>query len=53
MTTPREPGPPRDTGPLAGMDPEDRRVLTVALAIVAGGFFAGLLLLFAFFATGL
>ncbi len=35
------------------MSPEDRRTLTIAFLIVGGGFVAGVLLLFVFFATGL
>lgn len=36
-----------------GMSPEDRRTLTVALVVIGGGFLAGVVLLFVFFATGL
>ena len=35
------------------MSSEDRRVLVVTLALVGGGFLAGIVLLFVFFATGL
>ena len=35
------------------MPPEDRRVLVTTLALIGGGFLAGIGLLFLFFATGL